>query len=146
MGTKNAVNVQEYLWDFSVDGGASGAIVLSDNNNKNSLPIGAIVKNVYARVITAVDSAGDSATIKWGNASGDYHGAVAEASLTENAVFNAQDDTSDNLLNDADPGHPLAYYVADADAAKFQITVAGEDATAGKIVFVVEYLYPAVEL
>lgn len=146
MSTKNAINIQEYVWDFAVDGGAQGAIVLSDNANKHPIPVGAIIKNCYARVITQPDSAGDAVTIKWGNASGDYHGAVAQGALTANAVFNSQDDTSDNLLNDADPGHPIAYYVADANGGAFQVTLAAADATAGKIVFVVEYLLPAIDL
>jgi hypothetical protein len=143
MSTLNGgVMVQEYVYDFAVDGGAQGAIVISDSANKKTLPVGALIKNVYAHVSTACTSGG-SATVKWGNAAGDFHGAVAVADLAANAVFNAQDDTSDNLLNDADPGHPILYRVDSATNATFIVTIATADLTAGKISFLVEYMLPA---
>lgn len=144
MSVKNKVQIQEYLYDFSVDGGAQGAIVLSDKANKNPIPVGAVIQRCFARVIT--QPVGVSGTLKWGNGNGDYHAAVAVASLTEGAVFNSQDDSSDNLLSDADPGHPISLLVTDATSGNFTATIATTDFTAGKVVFAVEYWLPAIDL
>jgi len=142
--SNKGVMVQEYLYDFSVDGGVTGEIVLSDNNNKAAIPVGAIIKGVTAQVITAVTSAG-SATLAWGNgddADGYSGTAIAKASLTQNAVFNGWDNGAALLWDDTND-HPIYQYVADADDGKFSVTVGTADLTAGKVVFLVEYYFPA---
>lgn len=146
---KNQYCVQEYVYDFAVDGGAQGTLVLSNKNGKNPLPVGAIVKEVTAQVVTACTSGG-SATVAWGN--GDdtdgytTHGSpVAVASLTLNAVFNAASLDS-ALLWDGTNDHYIPLYIDDATTGNFSMVIGGADLTAGKIVFIVEYLYPAISL
>ena len=142
---KNAgVHVQEYVYDFDVDGGATGEIVLSDNDNKGAIPVGAVIKRVTALVKTAV--AGTSSTLAWGNgddADGYSGTAIAEASLTANAVFNGYDNGAALLWDDTND-HPIDVYVADANDGKFSVTVGTADLTAGKVVFMVEYYFPGV--
>lgn len=138
------VCVQEYLYDFSVDGGAAGAIVLSDKSGLDPLPAGAIVKGVSMHVITAFTSGG-SATLSWGN--GDsataYSGtAIAVGSLTADAVFNGMGNGSSSLWNDSEDAPKLVYIDESPITGKFQITIAVAAMTAGKAVFLVEYLLP----
>lgn len=139
---KNKIQVQEFLYDFSVDGGAQGAINLHSKANKSVLPVGAIVKGVTAKVLTAVESAG-AATLAWGNgddADGYSGTAIAKTSLTANALFNGWDNSA-ALLWDTD--HTINFNVADEDDGKFIVTIGTADLTAGKVVFIVEYFMPA---
>lgn len=137
--------VQEYIYDFSVDGGAQGEIVLSDKDTKDPIPVGAIIKAVTVKVVTAHTSGG-SATLAWGN--GDdpdgYSGAaIAVASLTDNALFNGWDNGA-VLLWDEVNDHQIPLNVADADDGKVSVTIGTADMTAGKLVLLVEYLMPTV--
>lgn len=143
---KNRYNTQEYLYDFAVDGGAIGTIVLSSKKGKNPLPVGAIIKAVTAHVITAPLSTG-SATVSWGhNTVTAYSGtAIAIASLTLNSLHNGQransliwDDTNDCQI-------PIRVSSESTDGT-FTVAIATEALTAGKIQFTVEYLDPAVEV
>jgi hypothetical protein len=124
----NELQVQEYVYDFSVDGGAVGTIDLSAK--ANSLPSGAVVKRVYAVVEDACTSGG-AATVAWGN-SGDADGfsgtAKAVASLTANAVFEGSADSAALLPSKLS---------ADSD---FSVTIAVAALTAGKIRYGVEYV------
>lgn len=146
MNFKNAgLHVQEYVYDFDVDGGANGsAIVLSDKVGKVPVPVGAIIKAVTALVLTAVTSAG-AATCEWGNgddADGYSGSAIGKASLTANTVVNGWDNGAALLWDDTND-HPIPVYVADADDGAFEFLINTADLTAGKIVFLVEYLFPA---
>jgi hypothetical protein len=129
---KNQYVSQEFVWDFSVDGGAISTIVLSNKNNKNPMPVGAIVKDVTAQVITPITT-GTGGTLSWGYTGGvtAYKTATAAGSLTLNAVF--QSITS-----------PI--YVSDASTGAFVVDIATGTLTAGKVVFTVHYIYPAVTL
>jgi len=127
--------IQEYVYDFAVDGGATGQIELQAKVNKDPLPEGAVVSNVYAKVITACTSGG-SATVSWGDGTDvdGYSGtAKAVAALTANAAFDGKGD-SGALLPDVV-----------GSAGKFTVDIAVAALTAGKIVFLVEYIYPSVE-
>jgi hypothetical protein len=138
------MHVQEYVYDFDVDGGATGEIVLSDNDNKGAIPVGAVITGVTALVKTAV--AGTSSTLAWGNgddADGYSGTAIAEASLTANAVFNGHDNGAALLWDDTND-HAIYQYVADADDGKFSVTVGTANLSAGKVVFMVSYLLPGV--
>lgn len=140
---RNELNLQQYTYDFSVDGGAAGAIQLANKNNKDPIPTGAIVKSVTAWVETACTSGG-SATVIWGNgADADgYSGAtIAVASLTANAVFNGWDNGAALLWDDTND-HQIPYYVSSAANGAFTFTIATAALTAGKIHFFVEYYYP----
>ncbi len=138
---KNAgLHVQEYVWDKAVDGGTytNSPFILSAKPGKAPIPVGALVIDVIAKTETAVTGA--SSTYEWGNADTDgYSGsAIAVATLTavgyvkQGAGALVWDDTNDIRL---------PYYVADAAAGVFQLTINTASATAGKIRFYVVYLY-----
>lgn len=139
---------QEYIYDFSVDGGAQGAFDLSAKNNKSVLPSNAVVTSVWMKVLTTFTSGG-SATLEWGNTTdpNGYSGAtVAVASLTAGAVFNGWDNAAALIWDDTND-HAIFYSVGTtANNKDFSCTVATADMTAGKAVFVVEYYVPAIEL
>lgn len=143
---KNAgVHVQEYVYDFDVDGGATGEIVLSTKDNKGAIPVGAVIKRVTALVKTAFTSGG-SATLAWGNgddADGYSGTAIAVASLTANFLANGYDNGAALLWDDTND-HPIDVYVADANDGKFSVTIGTAAMTAGKAVFMVEYYFPGV--
>ena len=130
------IQVQEYLYDFAVDGGAVSTIDLSANN---LLPEGAVVLDCWARVITACTSGG-SATIAWGptsDADGYSGAAIAVASFTDGAVFNAAGQDS-ALLWDGTNDHRI-YFEVGATSDDFKITIGTAALTAGKIKFCLEY-------
>lgn len=138
------LQVSEYLYNFSVDGGATGAIVLSDNDNKASLPLHAIVKEVHARVISAVT--GSSSTLAWGNttdADGYSGTAIAEATLVADYVHNGASNGAALLWDDTND-HYIPFLVNSANDANFSVTVGTADLTAGKVLFYVEYLLGSV--
>ena len=144
MSIKNKIHVQEFMYDFAVDGGANGtAIDLSAKDNKAVIPAGAIVKAVTAKVVDACTSAG-AATVAWGNgddADGFSGTTIAVASLTDNALFNGWDNAA-ALLWDTD--HPIPLNVSTELDGQFKVLISTADLTAGKIVFLVEYLMPTV--
>lgn len=139
------VLVQEYVYDFAVDGGATGAITLSAKGNKNPIPVGAVIKRVVGLVKTAFTSGG-SATLAWGNgddADGFSGAAIAVASLTAGAVFNGYDNGAALIWDDTND-HQIDIYVADAADGAFSVTIGTAAMTAGKMVFMVEYYMPGV--
>ena len=140
------LQVQEYVYDFAVDGGAISTIVLSDKAGKAGIPVGAIIKAVTMKVLTQFTSGG-SATLSWGNGDSNtgYSGAaIAVASLVDNFVANGWDNASSLLWDDTND-HSIAINVADANDGKFAIGIATATMTAGKAVFLVEYLMPTLD-
>ena len=139
MGSRLAnkgIQIQEYTYDFAVDGGAVSTIDLSSNN---VLPEGAVVMDCWARVITACTSGG-SATIAWGptsDADGLSGTAIAVASFTDGAVFNASGQGAALLWDDTND-HQI-YYEVGATSDDFKITIGTAALTAGKIIFAVQY-------
>jgi hypothetical protein len=145
---KNKILVQEYLYDYSKDGGAIGEIVLSAKNGRAPLPAGAILKSVVARVITQCTSGG-AATVSWGNgdsATGYSGTAIAVASLTANAIFNGEGNGASLLFDDAGDYSKCAYIDEETTTGKFAMTIADFALTAGKIVFICEYFNPAIDV
>lgn len=146
-GIKNAEHVQEYMYDFSVDGGVNGsAINLHAKANKAVIPVGAIITDVTAKVVTACTSDG-SATVAWGNGDDEdgYSGTtIAVASLTDNAVFYPGAQGSEELLWDDTNDHVIHYPVTTAAQGQFKLLISTADLTAGKIVFMVKYYLPTV--
>lgn len=139
----NGVNVQQYVYDFSVDGGTNGtAISLSSKDGYDPLPDNALVLEVYARVITAVTSDG-SATVEWGNTTdtNGYSGtAIAVATLAVDYVHSgATGDAA--LLWDGTNDHVTPFLANSANDRDFSVLINVADLTAGKIVFFVKYLY-----
>lgn len=136
-------HVQEYVYDFDVDGGAIGAINLHAKDGVDVIPVGSIITRVYAKVLTAGASAG-SATLAWGNgddADGYSGAAIAVAALTANALFNGYDNGAALLWDDTND-HPIDVNVADAADGQFIVTIGTAALTDGKVVFMVEYYLP----
>ena len=139
----DGVQTQEYVYDFSVDGGAAGAIVLSSKANKSNIPIGAIITRVTAKVLTALTSGG-SATLAWGNgddADGFSGATAAVAGFGANTLFNGWDNAAALLWDDTND-HALDVNVSTADDGRFDFLITTADLTAGKMVFMVDYKMP----
>ena len=137
------LNVEMFEYDFAKDGGAQGEIKLTSKGGKSVLPVGAIIKRVTAKVLTAITSAG-AATLEWGNgddADGYSGTAIAKTSLTLLALFNGYDNAAALLWDDTND-HPIDVNVADVDDGEFNVTIATADLTAGKVLFFVEFYYP----
>lgn len=136
----DGIQVQEYVYDFAVDGGATGAVSLSSKAGYSSLPDNAIVLEVYARVITAV--VGTSSTLAWGNttdADGYSGTAIAEASLVADYVTNGQSNGAALLWDDTND-HSIPFLANSANDRDFSVTIGTADLTAGKVVFMVHYM------
>ena len=145
MSFKNdGVQTQEYVYDFDVDGGATGAIVLSSKPNKNNIPIGAVITRVTAKVLTALTSGG-SATLAWGNgddADGFSGVTAAVAGFGANVLFNGWDNAAVLLWDNTDD-HAIDVNVSTADDGRFDFEITAAALTAGKMVFMVDYRMPA---
>jgi len=144
MSILNKMHTQEYVYDFDVDGGAAGEIVLSTKANKKAIPVGAVITAVRSKVVTAFTSGG-SATLIYGNTddADGYSGAViAVAGLTDNSVRNGWDNAAALLWDDTN-NHMLEVAVLDADDGLVSVTIATADMTAGKMVIIVSYLMPS---
>lgn len=143
MSFRNELHVQEYIYDFDVDGGAQGAIDLSAKANKVPLPDGAVVKAVYAKVLTAVTSGG-APTVAWGNTSDPdgYSGAGhLKGALLIDVVFNGWDNGAVLIWDDTND-HPIYFAANSAALRDMLLTIATADLTAGKIAILVEYVLP----
>lgn len=137
--SNDGLQVAEYLYDFAVDGGTDDtAIVLSDKDGKDPIPLNAIIKSVSLRVITAV--VGTSSTIIVGNTTdpNGYMEAIAEATLVADYVT-AEGVQNGVLLWDDTNDHRIPFLVNSANDAKFEMLIGTADLTAGKIAFYVEY-------
>lgn len=124
----DGVQVTEFIYDFSVDGGAVSFINLSTKLN-NALPSGASILRITYYVETAMTSAG-SATVAIGDAGSGARYLAATA--FDDAVF------ADEYIAVIASGIP--HQVASANAGKFGVTVATAALTAGKIHFFVEFV------
>jgi len=145
MGFKNdGPLVQEYVYDFAVDGGLISTISLDAKDNKAVIPSGAIVKAVTAKVLTTLTSGG-SATLAWGN--GDdvdgYSGATAAvAGFAANTLFNGWDNAAALIWDDTND-HQIPLNITDADSGSFDFQIVAAALTAGKMIFLVEYYMPS---
>lgn len=146
-GLRNmGLQVQEYVYDFAVDGGTQGEIFLSSKAGYSPIPNGSIIKAVTMKVVTAFTSAG-SATLAWGNDDDPdgYSGtAIAVASLTDNALFNGWDNAAALLWDDTND-HQIPVAVINTDDGEVSVTIGTADMTAGKCLILVEYLLPTVD-
>ena len=141
----NQIHLQEYTYDFAVDGGVAAAnIVLSDKDGSAPIPVGAIIKSVTAVVTTACTSGG-SATVSWGSVTDvdGYSGTtIAVSTLIDNFLVNGHD-LDCALLWDGSNDHAITPRVADANAGAFAVLISTADLTAGKIWFGVEFIMPS---
>lgn len=122
---KNLVLVQEYEYDFAVDGGATGVIDLSAKANKSVLPVGAV--RVSSHVIIQTAFVGSGASAKFGTTAdtADYAANAAVASYSLNAIF-----------NDTTP------VVVSSTSDDCLLTIAGGALTAGKAKVLIEFIVP----
>jgi hypothetical protein len=120
----DGLQVQEYEYDFAVDGGAVATIDLSAKAGSRVLPQGAVVKAVHYSVETAI--VGTSSTLAVGNTTSTttYEAATAEATLI--ADYSIDTGTT-------------AFIVNSANDADFTVTIGTAVLTAGKVKFWVEY-------
>ena len=145
MGFKNSGRqVQEYVYDFAVDGGvASANIDLSAKAGYDPLPIGAIVTGVTAKVITAVT--GSSSTVSWGhsaNPDGFSGTTIAEATLIAGYIENGWKTANSDLWDDTNDVQKY-HSVTTAALGSFVVLIGTANLTAGKIIFMVDYLQPS---
>lgn len=135
--------VREYIYDFDVDGGTDDTkIDLSAKEGYSPIPQGSIVLNVHAKVITAV--VGTSSTLIVGNTTdpNGFYEAIGEATLVDEFVTSAGVQAGVLLWDDTND-HLLPFLVNSADDADFQVLIGTADLTAGKVLFMVEYLGPS---
>lgn len=144
MSISNKIHLQEYVYDFAVDGGTKDSnINLHAKDGKSRIPVGAIIKGVTARVLTAVE--GSSSTVSWGTDADEdgYSGTtIAEATLVQGFVTNGWD-LDAPLLWDGTNDHPIYIDVDSAADGDFVMLISTADLTAGKIWFGVEYIMPS---
>lgn len=122
--------VQEYTYDFALDGGAVGFINLTRGKK---MPVGSIVESGYYMVQTAMTSSG-SATVAIGDA--DTGNRYKAAAAMDHADYSA------NVPADLASGVPL--YLDSVNDGTFGITVGTAALTAGKIKFVLKVYKPKV--
>lgn len=122
---KNQLLIQEYEYDFAVDGGATGVITLSSKANEVTMPVGAIRKATHVLVQTALLGASASAKVGTTASDADFAADAAVATYSLNALF-----------NDTTP------VVVSATSGDCLLTIAGGALTAGKLKVLVEYYIP----
>lgn len=122
------LKVQEYTYDFAVDGGAVGFIDLAD---KYKLPAGAIILRVHTHVKTALASSG-SATVSVGDSTSNARYLAATA--FNDAAF---DDEVPKALSTALPNKVDA-----ANEGKVGIAIGTAALTAGKMKLILEVYMP----
>lgn len=146
-GFRNSgLQVAEYVWDQSVDGGGTGSFDLSGKAGFNTIPDGAVILDVNFLVDTEVDSSGDSVTIDIGNGNDadGYFSSVSESNLGANSVHRAGE-VAGALIWDNTNDHYLGVHVSDDSSRKVELTVNSESATQGRIRVFVTYYYPGNE-
>lgn len=136
----DGLHVQEYVYDFAVDGGAASVVNLAAKAGVDPLPIGAVVKGVSALVVTSVTSGG-SATCEWGStADTDGYSGTAIAKATLVAGYNINSEEGAGALTwDNSNDCVKSYEVTDAATGAFMFLSNVAALTAGKIVFTVQY-------
>lgn len=125
MSFKNELIVQEYEYDFAVDGGATGVYRLDLKPNKKALPVNAVRKNAHVVVQTALVGSGASAKI--GTVASDALFKANAAVASWGAGLTSYGDVTNHQLVDA------------ANKGQIALTIAGGALTAGKLKLLVEY-------
>jgi hypothetical protein len=120
------------VYDFSVNGGAQGAInLLDDAGNSAILPKGAVVVHAWAYVKTNVTSGG-SATISLDVlTTADLQAATAKASLVTSVPF--------IIGKPIRTGATVVGPVTAAAGSHVTATIGSADVTAGKVEYYLEY-------
>ena len=114
-------------YDFSVSGGAAGAIsLLNEDGEAVKLPDNAIITNAFIDVITQPTSSGTPTVSVGAVAADDLLGATALASFTG--------------LIDGVPDNTAANMIKLSAEQTLDMTITGPDLTAGKFFVLVDYV------
>lgn len=120
-GLEAKIHVAQFKYDFSVDGGAQGAIVLNTGLiPKGAQILGALILN------PSTDLAGATATVSLGiNAAGDLHAADAIADINAGPLWADQVTFGETapLVLAAAKGLTVTIATADLTAGVFQVRV-----------------------
>jgi hypothetical protein len=123
-----AKNVIRATYDFAVQGGAIGSVVLKDREgNDAKLPAKAIITRSFVDVITQPTSAGAATVAVHAESAADILGATAKASLPVGQLTGKQDNT-------------VANFVKTSVERKLKADIAVAALTAGKFHVFVEYV------
>lgn len=118
--------VNEYEYDFAVDGGATGAINLYAKENAPEIPSGAVIMRVCTKVVTALAGTGASASLGFTGSTAAY---VAAGSIT-------------GWGKDVIPATALSAPVVTGDNHQaVLLTISGAALTAGKAKVFVEFIH-----
>lgn len=139
---RKKLHVQEYVYDFDVDGGAAGVIDLSAKTGYEPLPSGAILMNVGLKVVTAVTGTSSTVAVGCTTDADGFMAAIAEATLVDEYVTMTGVQAGALMWDDTND-HVIPHLVNSDNDADFQITIGTADLTAGKIVFWCEYYMPS---
>lgn len=120
------IQVAEYEYDFSVDGGATGTYDLSAKANKADLPVGAIKVGHHVLVQTAFVGSGASAIL---GVTGD---------TDRYMVLTDAGNVGVGLETQAATGH----YVSAANLSDCVMTVSGAPLTGGKLKVLISFINP----
>lgn len=122
------IKSMEYVYDFAVDGGASGASI--DLAKGKALPADALLLDVYYHVEAAFTSGG-SATVALGDA-------ASSTSIVSTTAYNNSAYALATIAADS-AGQPR---VCSATSCKPLLTIAGAALTAGKVKIHYIYIQP----
>ena len=136
--------VKEFLYDFSVQAGATGDIALNGcDPNGDLLPEGFIIEKVSVKTDTAFASTG-SPTLTVGNSS-DRDGFMADiyaAASAANSVVNGGS-VAGALIFDDTNDHLIDYRVSsNANSQDVSISIGTAPVTAGKLRVIIEGIIP----
>jgi hypothetical protein len=141
---KNAYLKKEYLWDFDVDGGATGNLTLrATDPNGNALPEGFVVSKVSAVVEEQLSPTGGEVTFGTTTDPNGYLDNIRAAYNALNSVVRSGE-VAGALLWDDTNDHEIDYRIPSTADDKAVVMDIGTNAlTQGKIRFIVEGYYPS---
>lgn len=128
-GAGGSAFVQEYVYDFAVEGGAVGFKSLLIP--AQALPVGGVVTSAHYQILTPFLSAG-AATVSIGDS----------LSTARHKALTAYNDSSYTLNVPVALSTGIPNYVSAASVADFGIAVSGAALTAGKLRIVVQGYKP----
>ena len=136
---KGKLLINRYEYDFSVDGGAVGAIAFRNKGN-NDLVAGCVIKRMYLIAETAVTSGGTPTMVIGNTADADGYFADIFALVTTGAKLAVgQGEVAGDLIFDDTNDHAIDYKLGAANTLDINLTVGTAALTAGKISLFVEF-------
>jgi hypothetical protein len=136
---KNEYLKKEYLYDFAVDGGATGKITLKAcDPNGNALPEGFCVSKAVAVVETAITPTGGTVTFGPSASVAGYLGDIVSGFNAQNSIVRSGE-VAGALLWDDTNDHEIDYRIGSAaNTQDVTMSIGTSALTAGKIRFIVE--------